>query len=62
MCSSTFALFLLQFCAEKVAASVREQYGGPYFWNGQQYQHFVRTVTPTGYIDEYTNKEQFCER
>lgn len=62
MCSSSAALLLLQLCAEKVYASVREQYDGPYYWNGQEYAQFNRQVTPTGYIDEYTNKENFCTR
>jgi hypothetical protein len=62
MCTSSAALFLLQFCAEKVAAATRDQYDGPFFWNGKEYSQFKRTATPTGYIDEYTNKEGFCER
>jgi len=62
MTSSTVALMMLQLLAEKVAAAVREQYDGPYYWNGEEYSIFERKVTPTGYIDEYTNKENICSR
>ncbi len=62
MTSSTVALLMFQLFAEKVAAAVREQYEGPYYWNGVEYNVFERKVTPTGYIDEYTNKENICYR
>ena len=35
-------------------------YDGPYLWEGETYSQFLRTKSPGGYIDEYTNKEDFC--
>lgn len=35
-------------------------YDGPYAWQGEEYDLYERTERDTGYIDEYTNKEQFC--
>ena len=36
------------------------EYEGPYRWEGEAYGKFQRVHMHGGYIDEYTNKEEFC--
>jgi hypothetical protein len=35
-------------------------FSGPYVWQGTSYDLYERTFADTGYIDIYTNKEEFC--
>jgi len=35
-------------------------YDGPYLWQGEEFDQFVRVKSAQGYIDEYTNKDEFC--
>ena len=44
-----------------VDAKISDQlYTGPYVWEGETYASFQRIKSSQGYIDEYTNKEDFC--
>ena len=57
-----FALITLNLISQHVAdAKIKPtEYKGPYIWEGEEYEKFVRVYMPGGYIDEYTNKETFC--
>ena len=49
------------FTTNVVDAKISSQiYEGPYLWEGEEYTSFQRIKSPGGYIDEYTNKEEFC--
>jgi hypothetical protein len=58
MCTSTIALILLAFMSDSVFSAdpaKAADYEGPYFWQGNTYNKFIRTVSNRGYVDEYTN-------
>jgi hypothetical protein len=38
----------------------REGFSGPYVYEGVEYAAYQSVYQPQGYIDEYTNKEEFC--
>jgi len=56
------ALLAIEFISKQVVdARIKPtEFKGPYLWEGDEYNSFVRTYMPGGYIDEYTNKETFC--
>ena len=61
---SIFALagMVTQLFTPQVTEAVIEDqdFEGPYLWDGEMYEKFVRISQPQGYVDEYTNKEEFC--
>jgi len=44
-----------------VQAELPAEYIGPYSWQGESYEQFIRIDKGKGYIDEYTSREAgFC--
>ena len=50
--------FLTSYVAD--AAIEGQDYEGPYLWDGTEYDLYVRVQNPQGFIDEFTNKDDFC--
>ena len=54
----TAVQLLLSYVAD---AKIKEtDFQGPYRFNGKTFDQFVRVKNPQGFVDEYTNKEEFC--
>lgn len=54
----TVVQLLLSYVAD---AKIKEtDFQGPYRFNGETFDQFVRVKNPQGFVDEYTNKEEFC--
>lgn len=57
---------LMSFCGQLFTANVADaaikdvDFEGPYLFNGEKYDKFNRVYNPGGFIEEYTNKEEFC--
>jgi hypothetical protein len=37
-----------------------KEFEGPYLWQGHQYEKFMRIDMGQGYVDEYSNRDQWC--
>ena len=61
---SIFALagFVTQlFTGQVVDAKIKDRtFEGPYLWEGKEYPKALRQYNPGGFIEEYTDKEEFC--
>ena len=62
---SIFALagFVTQLFTKQVVVDAKikdRDFEGPYLWEGKEYSMALRQYNPGGFIEEYTDKEEFC--